>query len=122
MKLSELAAIKENMKGKVAIRSGEKANRIVVSMGDYGLASGAREILHTFVEAIDKEKLWESVSVVQSGAIGIAGYETIVEVDTADGVKTIYEKMTPAKALEVVEKHIKGGVVITEYTKDGGNR
>ena len=43
------------------------------------------------------------------------------EVYTADGNKATYVKMTPERALEVVEKHIKGGAVVAEYTKGGAN-
>ena len=34
--------------------------------------------------------------------------------------KVTYVKMTPEKAREVFEKHIKGGKVVTEYTKVEG--
>ena len=121
MKLSELAAIKERMKNKVALRDGEKENRIVVGMGECGIAAGARAVLGAFVDAVYNEDLADTVSVVQMGCVGLCALEPIVEVYTADGNKATYVKMTPERALEVVEKHIKGGAVVAEYTKGGAN-
>ena len=40
----------------------------------------------------------------------------VKEIFEADKEKVTYIKMTPEKAAEVVEKHLKGGKVISEYT------
>ena len=42
--------------------------------------------------------------------------EPIVEVIDENGTKTTYVKMTPEKALRVVNDHIVNGNVVTEYT------
>ena len=55
--LAELAAIREKMKDKVAIREGNNEIRIVVGMATCGIAAGARPVLNTFVEEIAKEDL-----------------------------------------------------------------
>lgn len=124
MKLSELAAIKEKMRSKVALRTGEKANRIVVSMGSCGISAGARDVLTAFVEAVNNENLTESVSVEQSGCIGLCDVEPVANVFTEDGKKVTYIKLNGERAKEIVEKHIKGGEVVKEYTIDenGGNK
>lgn len=122
MKLSELADIKERMKNKVALRTGEKANRIVVSMGSCGISSGAREVLNAFADAVGNDKLFDRVSVEQSSCIGLCDLEPVAQVFTENGEKVTYVKMTADRAREVVEKHIKGGQPIKEYTvdKNGG--
>lgn len=122
MKLSELASIKERMKDKVALRDGEKANRIVVCMGDCGISAGARAVLNTFADSVYGAGLADTFTVTQTGCIGLCEFEPIVEVFTEDGNRTTYIKMTPERALEVVEKHIKGGTVVAEYTKEGAAR
>lgn len=114
--LAELAAIREKMKSKVAIREGGEETRIVVGMATCGIAAGARPVLNAFVEAVQSASLTDKVSVTQTGCIGICQYEPVVEIHTPDGNKTTYIHMTPEKAREVVEKHIKGGVAISEYT------
>ena len=114
--LAELAAIREKMQSKVVIREGAAATRVVVGMATCGIAAGARPVLNAFVEGVVSANLSDKVTVTQTGCIGICQYEPVVEVFEKDKEKVTYVKMTPEKAAEVVEKHIKGGAVIAEYT------
>ena len=114
--LAELMAIKERMKSKVSIREGATETRVVVGMATCGIAAGARPVLNAIVEAVNSEALTESVTVTQTGCIGLCQYEPIVEVYEPGKEKITYVKMTADKAKEVVEKHLKGGKVVTEYT------
>ena len=114
--LEELMAIKAKMQDKVAIRKGSGETRIVVGMATCGIAAGARPVLNAFVEAVNEAGLADTVSVTQTGCIGICQYEPVVEVYAKGEEKVTYVKMTPAKAQEVIEKHIKGGNVVAEYT------
>ena len=114
--LAELAAIKEKMQSKVVLREGSGELRVVVGMATCGIAAGARPVLNAFVEEISKEGLADKVTVTQTGCIGVCQYEPVVEVFEAGKEKVTYVKMTAEKAKEVVEKHLKGGKVIEEYT------
>lgn len=114
--LAELAAIREKMKDKVAIREGNNGIRIVVGMATCGIAAGARPVLNTFVEEIAKENLTDKATVSQTGCIGICQYEPVVEVYEQGKEKITYVKITPDKAKRIVAEHIKGGNVVTEYT------
>lgn len=114
--LAELAAIRDKMKDKVIIREGAQETRVVVGMATCGIAAGARPVLNAFVEEVSKAGLSDKVSVTQTGCIGICQYEPVVEIVENGKDKVTYVKMTPEKAAEVVEKHLKGGKVITEYT------
>ncbi|MBQ7160933.1 MAG: (2Fe-2S) ferredoxin domain-containing protein [Clostridia bacterium] len=114
--LAELAAIRDKMKDKVAIREGDDQTRVVVGMATCGIAAGARPVLAAFVEDIAKAGLTDKVMVTQTGCIGICQYEPVVEVFEAGKEKTTYVKMTAEKAQRVVEEHIKGGRVVEEYT------
>ncbi|MCQ2440630.1 MAG: (2Fe-2S) ferredoxin domain-containing protein [Clostridia bacterium] len=114
--LAELQAIKDKMKDKVVLREGSGDVRIVVGMATCGIAAGARPVLNTFVEEVNKGGLSHKVTVSQTGCIGICQFEPVVEVYEAGKEKVTYVKMTAEKAKEVVEKHIKGGNVVSEYT------
>ena len=114
--LAELQAIKDRMKDKVVLREGTSQVRVVVGMATCGIAAGARPVLNAFVEAINESGLAGEVTVSQTGCIGICQYEPVVEVYEAGGVKTTYVKMTPQKAKTVVEKHLKGGNPVAEFT------
>ena len=114
--LAELQAIKNRMKDKVVLRDGMEATRVVVGMATCGIAAGARPVLNAFVEGVNKEGLEDRVSVTQTGCIGICQYEPVVEVFEAGKEKVTYVKMTAEKAEEVIQKHLKGGQVVTDYT------
>ena len=114
--LAELAAIKARMQNNVLIREGAANTRVVVGMATCGIAAGARPVLNAFVEGVDKAGLSNKVTVTQTGCIGICQYEPVVEIYEAGGVKTTYVKMTPEKAKTVVEKHLKGGNPVAEFT------
>ena len=114
--LAELQAIKNRMKDRVVLRDGMEGARVVVGMATCGIAAGARPVLNAFVEGVNKEGLEGSVSVTQTGCIGICQYEPVVEVVEPGKEKVTYVKMNPEKAQEVIEKHLKGGQVVSEYT------
>ena len=114
--LAELQAIKEKMKDKVVLREGSGEIRVVVGMATCGIAAGARPVLNAFVEGVSNKGLSDKVTVTQTGCIGICQFEPVVEIFEAGKEKVTYVKMDEAKAREVVEKHLKGGKVIQEYT------
>ena len=114
--LAELQAIKDRMKDKVVLREGTSQVRVVVGMATCGIAAGARPVLNAFVEGVSAAGLSETVSVSQTGCIGICQFEPVVEVHEAGKEKVTYVKMTAEKANEVIEKHLKGGNVVSEYT------
>ena len=119
--LAELQAIKEKMKSKIVLREGTGEIRVVVGMATCGIAAGARPVLNTFVEEVNAANLYDKVTVSQTGCIGFCQLEPIVEIFEAGKEKITYIKMTPEKVKEVVEKHLKGGNVVTEYIVAGAN-
>ncbi len=114
--LAELKAIRERMQGQVGMR-GEDSNqtRVVVGMATCGIASGARPVLLKLSEEVQKRQL-KNIAVTQTGCIGLCQYEPIVEVFEPGKDKVTYVKMTPEKALDVVEQHLIRGQVVDEYT------
>ena len=114
--LAELQAIKERMQSKVALRADNGERRVVVGMATCGIAAGARPVLNAFVEQVNEAGLAASVTVTQTGCIGLCQYEPIVEVLEAGKEKVTYVKMTPEKVSRVIEEHLKGGKPVTEFT------
>lgn len=114
--LEELARIREEMKDKIGLRLGANGIRIVVGMGTCGIASGAREVLKTLVDAVAEGGLSDRATVMQSGAVGDESNAPVVEV-TCDGKdKVTYAKVTPEIARRIVAEHIAGGTPVAEYT------
>ncbi|MCR5685565.1 MAG: (2Fe-2S) ferredoxin domain-containing protein [Lachnospiraceae bacterium] len=114
--LEELKAIREKMQGSVSLRNEDESGiRVVVGMATCGIASGARPVLTALSDAVQEKKL-ENVAVTQTGCIGLCQYEPIVEVFEPGKDKVTYVKMNPEKALEVVDRHLIRGQVVSEYT------
>ena len=114
--LAELQAIKDKMKNKVVIREGGEEVRVVVGMATCGIAAGARPVLNTLVEEVEKLSLSGKVTVAQTGCIGICQFEPVVEVFEAGKEKVTYVKVDAEKAKKIAEQHLKGGKVVVEYT------
>ena len=114
--LAELKAIRDKTRASVTLReNAEAGTRVMVGMATCGIAAGARPVLNAFVEEVAKRNL-QDVMVTQTGCIGICQYERVVEVVTPGHEKVTYVKMTPEKALRVVNDHLVNGNVVTEYT------
>lgn len=113
--LAELQAVKDQVKGSLAIReNGESQTRVLVGMATCGIAAGAMPVLMAFVEEAAREGLTDLV-ITQTGCMGLCSYEPTVEVATPDGKKTVYGNMTPEKAVRVVKEHLIGGQAVVEY-------
>ena len=114
--LAELEEIRKKVLDQVSLRT-ERTDgiRIVVGMATCGIAAGARTVLNAFVEEVAKRKL-NNVFVTQTGCIGVCRLEPVVEVYVPGQEKVTYVKMTPEKAVQIVNEHIVNGNVCIQYT------
>ena len=119
--LAELAAIRERMQNKVAIREGSNQTRIVVGMATCGIAAGARPVLAAFVEQVNNAGLSGEVTVSQTGCIGLCRYEPIDEIYRDGEEKVTDVNMTADKVEKIIKDHIKGGKVVNEYLLKDAN-
>ncbi len=114
--LEELKKIREQVQNNIQMRNDKEAGyRIVVGMATCGIAAGARPVLAALAEEAQKRNL-EHVKVTQTGCIGMCRLEPIVEVYSPEGEKITYVKVTPEKAVKIINDHIVNGKVVTEYT------
>lgn len=114
--IEELKQIKEKMKDKVNIRDENNDSiKIVVGMATCGIAAGARPVLLSIIDEVNKRNL-KNVTVSQVGCIGICQYEPVVEVLEPGKEKVTYVKMTPEKAVKVINDHIVNNNPVLEYT------
>ena len=115
--IEELMAIRDKTRKNMTVRedTGDSKIRVVVGMATCGIAAGARPVLNAFVDEIAKRDV-KGVSVQQTGCIGMCQYEPIVEVTEPGKEKVTYVKMTPEKAVRVVNGHIVNGNPVAEFT------
>lgn len=116
MSLEELAQIRDKVRNRMNIRENNPDDiRVLVGMATCGIAAGARPVLGALVEEVQKRNL-QNVTITQTGCIGICQYEPIVEVLEPGKEKVTYVKMTPEKAVRVVNDHLVNGNVVSEFT------
>lgn len=113
--LEELKKMRDEAKKKVELRDEKDSTRIVVGMATCGIAAGARPVLLSLVEEINKRGLHE-VQVIQTGCIGMCRLEPIVEVYQPGEEKVTYVFMDEKKVKKIVAEHIVNGKIVTEYT------
>ena len=115
--LAELKAIRDRAKAQLDLRKeNPNAARVLVGMATCGIAAGARPVLNAFTEEIAKRGLTESVTVTQTGCIGICQYEPVVEVEIPGEEKVTYVKVAPEMVPRIVNDHLVNHNVVTEYT------
>lgn len=113
--LAELQAIKDKTNQEL----GTVEKRVLVGMATCGIAAGASPVYDVLANGV-KGDLAKTVSVKQTGCVGICQYEPVVEIYEGDK-RTTYVKMTAEKAQKVLEDHIKNGKVVYEYTIGANN-
>ena len=115
--LAELQAIRDRAKAQLDLRKeNPNAAKVLVGMATCGIAAGARPVLNAFTEEIAKRGLTDSVTVTQTGCIGICQYEPVVEVEIPGEEKVTYVKVAPEMVSRIVNDHIVNHNVVTEFT------
>ena len=115
--LAELQAIRDRAKAQLDLRKeNPNAAKVLVGMATCGIAAGARPVLNAFTEEIAKRGLTESVTVTQTGCIGICQYEPVVEVEIPGEEKVTYVKVAPEMVARIVNDHLVNHNVVAEYT------
>ena len=108
MNLEQLKQLKEKAQKQIALREGGKKYRVVVSMGTSGIASGAREVMKTMLDEIEKRGL-DDVEVHVTGEHGLEDIEPVVLGEEAGGEKTTYAQLDTEKAKKIVAEHLQKG-------------
>ena len=108
MNLEKLKQLKEKARKQIALREGGKKYRVVISMGTSGIAAGAREVMKTMLDEIEKHGL-DDVEVHVTGEHGLENVEPVVQVEETGGEKTTYANLDPEKAKKIVAEHLQKG-------------
>lgn len=114
--LEELMALRDAAKAQMTTRDdSSEITRIVVGMATCGIAAGARPVMNKFVEEIAKRNL-KTVTVAQTGCIGMCQYEPIAEIMVPGEEKVTYVQLTEEKVAKIVLEHVVNGKPVVEYT------
>lgn len=115
--IADIMAIRDKMQSQIVLRENpvESEILIVVGMATCGIAAGAMEVFNALVDEVADRRLY-NVKVMRTGCLGVCAAEPVVEVFVPNQAKVTYVSLTPDKAREIIDKHIVGGNVVSEYT------
>src|SRR3989339_1671672 len=106
--LDDLRKMKQNLENGMNIR--EKSNspeslvQIRVAMATCGIASGARAVMNTLIERIEKDKI--PAVVTQGGCMGYCYAEPTVEVKVPGKDPVVFGYVDSKVAIDIIEKYV----------------
>lgn len=121
--LADLKKLQSELQSKIKLRekgdAPEGLVQIKVSMATCGIASGAKEILTFFTNELDHQGI--DALVTQTGCMGYCYAEPTIELTIPGHDPVVYGFVNKAKALEIIEKHIKlnefvDGIIPVNYS------
>ena len=118
--IDDLKKIKNKVEKEDQFRAGTKRMKLTVHMGTCGIASGAKEILDTFMNEMGENSV-DDILVTTSGCIGICSREPLATIEEQGKEAIIYEYLTPNKARQIFKQHIMGGEVQMDFVMAKGS-
>jgi NADP-reducing hydrogenase subunit HndB len=121
--LADLRKLQSEVQSKIKLRENgdhaEKMVQIKVSMSTCGIASGAKETMTYMISELDHQGI-EAI-ITQTGCMGYCYAEPTIEVTVPGQEPVVYGFVNKAKALEIIEKHIKlnemvDGIIPANYS------
>lgn len=116
--LEDLKRIREEALKKQQLKETSGKTEVIVGMGTVGIAAGARETLKAILDMIEKDNL-SDIIVRQTGNIGLDSFEPIVQVVRPGETKVTYGKVNPEMARRIMNEHVVGGEIVSEYQIEG---
>jgi NADP-reducing hydrogenase subunit HndB len=104
--LEELRKLRDDMQTSLRIRQeGESSDciEILVGMGTCGIAAGARDTFHKFLDVIEEKDI-ENIKVVTVGCLGYCSQEPTVEFHFPNRPSLLYGKVTKNVVDQIVQR------------------
>jgi NADP-reducing hydrogenase subunit HndB len=118
--LDELRRKRAEAQKGLYLREGEFRGKVIVHMGTCGIAAGARAIVTTFLEELEKSGSTD-IMITTSGCAGLCSKEPMATVEMMDSPPVRYIELTPEKARKIFHEHIVGGRMVVEYALGRGS-
>ena len=114
LKISDLDKISQRVRKTVLLREGAGRAKVTVHMGTCGIAAGARKIMSTLMDELEKNNI-QDVILTSSGCAGLCSKEPMVTVELKDQAPVKYVDLNPEKTSKIFSEHIIGGNIVKEY-------
>jgi len=121
--LADLKKLQADVQSKIKLREKgdhpENLVQIKVSMATCGIASGAKETMTYLIDELEHQGI--DALVTQTGCMGYCYAEPTIELTIPGSEPVVYGYVNRAKALEIIEKHIKlnemvDGIIPANYS------
>jgi NADP-reducing hydrogenase subunit HndB len=118
--VEDLDAIAEKVRRATVLREGAGRAKITVHMGTCGIAAGARAIMSTLLDEFEAKDI-NDVILTSSGCAGLCSREPMATVELKGEAPVKYVDLTPDKTRRILDEHVLGGNVVTEYALARGS-
>ncbi len=112
--IDDLKKMRESAKKNIYLREGNFRGKVTVHMGTCGIAAGAREIMSSFLDEVERRKLTD-IMFTTTGCAGLCSEEPIATIEMEGSAPVKYCKLTPDKTKKIFEEHIIGGNVVKDF-------
>lgn len=114
IKIEDLDKISEKVRKATLLREGAGRAKITVHMGTCGISAGARSIMNTLLDEVDKRDI-KDVILTTSGCAGLCSKEPMATVELKGEAPVKYIELTPEKISKIFDEHVLGGNIVKEY-------
>ena len=111
--IDDLKKIREEARKNIYLREGDFKGKITVHMGTCGIAAGAREIVSTFLKAVEQSGR-RDIQITTSGCAGLCSKEPMATVEILNAAPVRYGELTPRKAERIFKEHVLEGNIVRE--------
>ena len=120
IKPEDLDKIGEKIKRTMLLREGSYRAKVIVHMGTCGIAAGARKVMSTLMDLIEKEQT-KDVILSTSSCAGLCSREPMMTVELKGKTPVKYVDLDEEKTTKVFQAHVLGGEVVEEYALATGS-
>ncbi len=118
--IEDLKRIKERVKGTTNLREGKFRVKITIHMGTCGIASGARKVMNTLLDIIEKEGHTDII-LTSSGCAGFCSREPMATIEIQDQAPVKYIDLDENKIKEIFASHVIDNTIVEKYALAHGS-
>ena len=120
IKPEDLDKIGEKIKRTMLLREGSYRAKVIVHMGTCGIAAGARKVMSTLLDLIEKEQT-KDVILSTSSCAGLCSREPMITVELKGKTPVKYVDLDEEKTMKIFQAHVLAGEVVEEYALAAGS-
>ena len=114
LSIDDLRKLRQSSKRDIYLREGDFRGKIIVHLGTCGIAAGAREIMRSFVDELEKTNTTD-IMFTTTGCAGLCSQEPMATIELRDSAPVKYGQLAPDKVKRIFEEHVVGGKAVPEF-------